>query len=1275
MENDIQATLSQMRDEFITRLPERLALLKTLLADLERGRIESLEELHRAAHSLVGSAGVHQLKLVSEAARNLEQIAAAISADGMPDEHALDAMRKALANLEAQAVNPSYGFVPQIPVRRTGFSRIVVVDDDEKQAGWLRSVLEQAGYQVEVFYELAAFSRACHERELPDAVIMDMIFPEGDDAGARIVAELKKQCINGLPVIFLSARQDMEAKLAAYRAGATRYLTKPVDQDALLRLVADSAALIPAKPYRVMLVDDDTEQLKVYSHVLRQAGMAVMVASDPMLVTGLLEDFAVEALVLDMYMPHCSGPELAAVLRDDERFAQTPVIYLSAEEDISRQLMALDRGGDYFLTKPVESHHLVSAVALHARRYRQDREQAEEMRTTLYERERQQQALNAHAIVSAADVAGNITYVNDKFCEISGYSRNELLGQNHRIVKSSEHPPEFFLDMWCTIAHGNIWRGEVCNRRKDGSVYWVETSIVPFLDSTGRPYQYVSIRTDITHIKESEMRLRLLERALEASTSSISIVDACKPDTPLIYVNPAFERLTGYSRDEVIGRNCRFLQGKEVAQPGLDEIRAVLREGRAGEALLHNYRKDGTAFWNDMRIAPVHDGQGRLTHFIGIADDITERRQIDDALRESEERLRRSQLYANIGTWDWNIRTGELICSERIAALFGEPDSELGRSNKSFFKNVHPDDRQQLIDAIDACVQQGAEFNIEFRCLWPDGTVRWLLERGDVTRDAEGKPLNMLGVVQDITKRKLAELKILEEQARLVIFNHIIENVADAVITIDAVGSIGSFNPAAERLFGYKASEIIGSNVNLLMPEPYHSEHDQYLARYMEGQSAGNIGKLRELKGQHKDGTVFPMELAVTAMEIDNTTYFAGILRDISERKQYEQAIIAARDEAELANNAKSEFLSSMSHELRTPMNAILGFGQLLQIDDSLNEDQADYLDEMIKAGHHLLELINEVLDLSRIESGNVDLSLEPLSCNELVAECLALVKPIAQKQDISLNVAPIGSYLVRADRTRLKQVLLNLLSNAIKYNRPQGEVSIQVSALDGVVRMAVSDTGYGIPAARQQELFQPFSRLGAEATAIEGTGIGLTISRRLVGMMGGRIGMQSEEGQGSTFWIELPEFVSGAGNLGNDPAQQVITAGAPLIGACRYTVLYIEDNPANLRLIAQILGRNPSVRLITAHTPELGLELASARSPELILLDINLPGMDGYQVLSILRSDNALKKIPVVAISANATQRDIDRGLAAGFDEYITKPVNIGHFLETVDRLLPGGG
>ncbi len=396
-----------------------------------------------------------------------------------------------------------------------------------------------------------------------------------------------------------------------------------------------------------------------------------------------------------------------------------------------------------------------------------------------------------------------------------------------------------------------------------------------------------------------------------------------------------------------------------------------------------------------------------------------------------------------------------------------------------------------------------------------------------------------------------------------------------------------------------------------------------------------------------------------------------GTVQNITAQVAAEQALIAARDEAERANQAKSEFLSSMSHELRTPMNAILGFGQLLEFDDALSVDHKDNVREILKAGHHLLQLINDVLDLAKIESGHIDLSLEPVEVCPVVDECLRLVATMADKRDVQISHNGLTGAVVRADRTRLKQALLNLLSNGIKYNRQGGSVQLHV-ALAGTdrLRIQITDTGAGIPAARLDELFEPFNRLDAENSGIEGTGIGLTITRRIVELMGGTVAVRSEVGVGSCFWIELPlDSISAT-------AQDEAGIGDSTVliqprESKKHLVLYIEDNPANLKLVAQILGRHSNIHLLTAHTPELGIELACSRHPDLILLDINLPGMDGYQVLEVLKADLFVKDIPVLAITANAMPRDIERGKGAGFVEYLTKPLEVAQFDRLVDQLL----
>jgi len=390
---------------------------------------------------------------------------------------------------------------------------------------------------------------------------------------------------------------------------------------------------------------------------------------------------------------------------------------------------------------------------------------------------------------------------------------------------------------------------------------------------------------------------------------------------------------------------------------------------------------------------------------------------------------------------------------------------------------------------------------------------------------------------------------------------------------------------------------------------------------------------------------------------------------------QLEQAnheLAGAMEEAKSANQAKSAFLSSMSHELRTPLNAILGFAQILTSEKlpSTLAQKREFANHILKSGRHLLTLINEILDLAKIESGAVALSLEPVALNEILKECESMVAPLASGRGIRL-LFPDGCMAnVTADRTRLKQIVLNLLSNAIKYNRDGGAVVVDCSPSgQNLVRVSVQDTGMGLKPEQVKQLFQPFNRLGQESGAEEGTGIGLVVTKRLVELMGGTIGVTSSQGVGSMFWIELSSTEPVPSRV--DPNAERPAENHRHEEGEPTTVLYVEDNPANLKLVEEIISFRPDLKLISAPDGHLGLELARAHQPDIILMDINLPGMNGIDAVKLLANDPRTAHIPVIALTANAMPRDVEKGLAAGFFRYLIKPINIDEFTEAINSTM----
>jgi PAS domain S-box-containing protein len=538
----------------------------------------------------------------------------------------------------------------------------------------------------------------------------------------------------------------------------------------------------------------------------------------------------------------------------------------------------------------------------------------------------------------------------------------------------------------------------------------------------------------------------------------------------------------------------------------------------------------------------------------------------------------------------------------------------------------------------------------------------------------------LLGI-QEETNRQLqmtnVNLHISEERLAVTL-----NSIDDAVIATDAEGRVTLLNPLAERLTGWTRAEAFQRPVEEIFHLIDADSRQPYPVPVRETLAHGTTLSL----ANHtiviaRDGSECHIADSCAPIRDRQSNVVGAVLvfRDVTERKRLDQVmhdknaeLEDARALADKANHAKSEFLSSMSHELRTPLSAILGFAQLMEsASPPPTVSQKRSIDQILKGGWYLLDLINEILDLALIESGKLSLSLEPVSLTGVMRECQAMMEPQAQKRGVGVAFPRFGApYFVKADRTRLKQVLINLLSNAVKYNKVGGTLVVDcITDIPGRMRIRVKDTGEGLPPEKLAQLFQPFNRLG-QGTSEEGTGIGLVVCKRLVELMGGVIGVESAVGRGSVFWIEFdltagPQLAAGAAPFAA-PAQAPAQAGARV-----RTLLYVEDNPANLMLVEDLIARRPDIHLLSAADGIRGIEIALASRPDVILLDINLPDISGIEVLRILTDDAATAHIPVVALRANAMPRDIEKGLKAGFFRYLTKPIKVNEFMDTLDVAL----
>lgn len=707
-------------------------------------------------------------------------------------------------------------------------------------------------------------------------------------------------------------------------------------------------------------------------------------------------------------------------------------------------------------------------------------------------------------------------------------------------------------------------------------------------------------------------------------------------------------------------------------------------------------RPDGEVRFVREQGEVYRDENGRPIRMLGVVHDITEQREAEQALQSSIELNRTIIRQSPIGMSIYDEAGQCIAVNKAMADAVGASEEQLLQQN---FHNIDSWKKSGLYDVANKVLNNRSTERQEFEISTTFG--KRILIEAYVSSFINRNKVHLLLMLSDISERKKAEQE-------LRIKDIAISTSINPISMTGMDGKINYVNQAYVDMWGYdSADEIIGRSP-IDMSKSAEEVEEAIRSLTQTGTWQG------EITSKRKDGSLFTTQISANTVYDENRQPIClmGSFVDVSERKQLldeltehknnlealvedrtnalqetlklvnlenderkrvEHSLKQAKEEAERANRLKSEFLGRMSHELRTPMNAILGFSQLLEM-ETLNNNSQDFVSEIIRAGEHLLELINEVLDLSRIEVGSIDIMITSENLNTIIEDCLSIVGGVAKENNISLhkNLQDDESLTVSIDHTRFKEVIINLLTNAIKYNKHDGHVTITTKVIsDKILRVCVTDTGEGIPKEKQESIFEPFNRMGAEYSDIEGTGIGLTIARQLMEMMDGRVGLESTPGKGSTFWVECPMATP---VLDTENKKSQLAASDRQTGhieLMRKKVLYIEDNPANLRLLQKMLERFPGIDLYSATSAEMGIELARAKRPALILLDINLPGMDGYEALSRLRNYPETRGISVVAVTAAAMAGDIERGQKAGFKRYLTKPLQMQTLIDVLETEL----
>ncbi|HUV57732.1 MAG TPA: PAS domain S-box protein [Acidimicrobiales bacterium] len=849
------------------------------------------------------------------------------------------------------------------------------------------------------------------------------------------------------------------------------------------------------------------------------------------------------------------------------------------------------------------------------------------------------------------------TYATDGALAQLGYSMDEL-----RTMTPADIAPPFTLDEIRTHLGPLLNRSlktlriESLHQHRDGTLIPVDLMIQVIQTESGD--QIAAVARDVTEQQDLLVQLQQSEAlnaaVIESAFDGIAVIDA---SGIVRSFNTAAARIFGWSAAEVIGRNVNMLMPSPDHEAHDGYLHHYLDTGKKAiidqARTVQGRRRDGTLFPMQLAVSEVRvDGQ---ILFTGIIHDLSTRLETERALDFSESLLeaflQNLPSPASIVGLDGEILMANAAMANRYNTTH---DKIVGRSIGGLLPPVLEERRMDQYARIVATGRPLSD-EITYQDLAGDWRTQ-LAQRFPVFVD--DRVIAVGAIATDITDQLLVEKRLLQHEEML---RTVFEASPDAIVILDLAFVVTEISPAIERVYNVEPEQYYGRPLADLL-HPDDRRHVTTNLQELLNQTSGTVRMHYRI--QNSAGVWLAVEAIARVLIDTNATPYGVVLvqRDVSEAIATQLALTAAMIEAERANNAKSQFMSRVSHELRTPLNSILGFAQILEM--SLPSEHQESVGYIYRAGRHLLELINEVLDISRVESGELALSVEPVSLESSLRDCVDLLWPQARERDIDLIVRDTYGYHVLADQQRLKQVLINLLSNAIKFNREHGTVTVTSETLDGRTRVNVTDSGAGILPEHLAELFVPFERLNAE---VEGTGLGLALTKGLIEAMGGTVGVVSTPGQGSTFWFELPSIPDADIN---PQLLEVIDSPYP-INELRGTLLYIEDNLSNLLLIEGILKYRPGLRLVSAMQGSIGIELATQQLPDLILLDLNLPDLPGDIVLQRLRDDVRTASIPIVMVSADATEGQIDRIRAMGASDYITKPIDIHRLFSVLDHYL----